>query len=94
MVRRRAGAVGIKRKTAPHSPGPGLPHIPMNGGGLKSMQQIVGHESSRTTGLYDRRSDFPGLQGTDYMIIWLPVMFIPGVKYYKVVSDRVERALP
>jgi hypothetical protein len=33
------------------------PESPQNGGKLEIAQQMAGHESARTTGLYDRRND-------------------------------------
>src|SRR5688572_12435007 len=32
-------------------------HLPAKGGKLEIAQQMAGHESARTTGLYDRRND-------------------------------------
>jgi hypothetical protein len=36
---------------------PGLPTTFKTGGKIETAQQMAGHESSRTTGLYDRRDD-------------------------------------
>lgn len=35
----------------------GITNYLQNGGKIETAQQMAGHESSRTTGLYDRRRD-------------------------------------
>jgi integrase/recombinase XerD len=58
MVRRRALDVGIKTKIGNHTfRATGITAYLKNGGKLEIAQQIAAHESSRTTGLYDRRDD-------------------------------------
>lgn len=58
MVRRRAMDAGIKTKIGDHSfRATGITAYLKNGGKLEIAQQIAAHESSRTTGLYDRRDD-------------------------------------
>src|SRR5450759_5267635 len=58
MIQRRAIGAGIETKIGCHTfRGTGITTYLQNGGKLESAQQIAGHESSRTTGLYDRRGD-------------------------------------
>lgn len=58
MVRRRALAAGIKTEIGCHTfRATGITAYLKNGGRLEVAQQMAAHESSRTTGLYDRRSD-------------------------------------
>lgn len=58
MVRKRAKAVGIASKIGNHSfRATGITNYLQNGGKIETAQQMAGHESSRTTGLYDRRDD-------------------------------------
>lgn len=58
MVRRRALEAGLKENISPHSfRATGITVYLENGGSLEHAQQIAAHESSRTTKLYDRRSD-------------------------------------
>ena len=58
MIRRRAAAAGIRTKIGCHSfRATGITNYLENGGRLEVAQQMAGHESSRTTGLYDRRGD-------------------------------------
>ena len=58
MVRRRALEAGIKEEISPHTfRATGITVYLENGGALEHAQQIAAHESSRTTKLYDRRSD-------------------------------------
>ncbi len=58
MVRKRALAAGIGTKISPHSfRATGITTYLKNGGKLEVAQVMAGHESSRTTGLYDRRDD-------------------------------------
>jgi integrase/recombinase XerD len=40
-----------------------------NGGRVEVAQQIAGHESARTTGLYDRRDDEVSLDEVEKIII-------------------------
>jgi phosphoserine phosphatase len=58
MIRRRAIAAGIGTKISCHSfRATGITTYLQNGGKLEVAQQMAGHESARTTGLYDRRND-------------------------------------
>jgi len=58
MIRRRAKAAGIQTKIGNHAfRATGITAYLKNGGKLEIAQQIAAHESSRTTGLYDRRDD-------------------------------------
>jgi len=58
MIRRRSAQAGIKTKIGCHSfRATGITNYLENGGRLEVAQQMAGHESSRTTGLYDRRGD-------------------------------------
>ena len=58
MVQRRAAKAGILTKIGNHSfRATGITEYLRNGGKLEIAQQMANHESARTTGLYDRRSD-------------------------------------
>lgn len=58
MIRRRADAAGIQTKIGCHTfRATGITAYLKNGGRLEVAQQLAAHESSRTTGLYDRRGD-------------------------------------
>lgn len=58
MIRSRARQAGIGTKIGCHSfRATGITNYLKNGGRLEIAQQMAGHESSRTTGLYDRRGD-------------------------------------
>ena len=58
MIQRRATAAGIRTKISAHSfRATGITTYLQNGGKLEVAQQMAGHESARTTGLYDRRND-------------------------------------
>ncbi len=58
MIQRRAKAAGLKTKISAHSfRATGITTYLQNGGKLEIAQQMAGHESARTTGLYDRRND-------------------------------------
>ena len=58
MIQRRALAAGIETKISCHSfRATGITTYLQNGGKLEVAQQMAGHESARTTGLYDRRND-------------------------------------
>lgn len=58
MIQRRALAAGILTKISCHSfRATGITTYLQNGGKLEVAQQMAGHESARTTGLYDRRDD-------------------------------------
>jgi integrase/recombinase XerD len=58
MIQRRALVAGIRTKISCHSfRATGITTYLQNGGKLEIAQQMAGHESARTTGLYDRRND-------------------------------------
>ena len=58
MIQRRALSAGIRTKVSAHSfRATGITTYLQNGGKLEIAQQMAGHESARTTGLYDRRND-------------------------------------
>jgi integrase/recombinase XerD len=58
MIRRRALAAGIKTEIGCHTfRATGITAYLRNGGKLEIAQQMAAHESSRTTGLYDRQND-------------------------------------
>ncbi len=58
MIRRRALIAGIKTAIGCHTfRATGITAYLNNGGRLEVAQQMAAHESSRTTGLYDRRND-------------------------------------
>lgn len=58
MIQRRARAAGMRTKISAHSfRATGITTYLQNGGKLEIAQQMAGHESARTTGLYDRRNN-------------------------------------
>jgi integrase len=58
MIRRRAADAGIKTKIGNDTfRATGITAYLKNGGRLEIAQQIATHESSRTSGLWDRRGD-------------------------------------
>lgn len=58
MIRRRAKQAGIETESGCHTlRATGITAYLKNGGKLEIAQQMANHESSRTTGLYDRRND-------------------------------------
>lgn len=58
MIQRRARMAGIKTKVSAHSfRATGITTYLQNGGKLEVAQHMAGHESARTTGLYDRPDD-------------------------------------
>lgn len=58
MIRRRAVAVGIHAPIGNHSfRATGITAYLSNGGALEHAQEMVAHESPRTTKLYDRRKE-------------------------------------
>lgn len=58
MIQRRATDAGIQTKISAHSfRATGITTYLQNGGKLEVAQHMAGHESARTTGLYDRRND-------------------------------------
>lgn len=58
MIGRRASKAGIETKIGNHTfRATGITAYLKNGGNLETAQHIAGHESPRTTKLYDRRQD-------------------------------------
>src|SRR3954469_23040808 len=58
MVKRRALAAGLAVSTCNHTfRATGITTYLQNGGKVEVAQSMAGHESARTTGLYDRRDD-------------------------------------
>jgi integrase/recombinase XerD len=69
MIRRRAAAAGIATKISCHSfRATGITVYLQNGGKLEVAQQMAGHESARTTGLYDRRNDAVALDEVERVV--------------------------
>jgi len=70
MIRRRAIAAGILTRIGNHSfRATGITEYLRNGGKLEIAQQMANHESARTTGLYDRRSDQVSLDEVERIVI-------------------------
>jgi site-specific recombinase XerD len=70
MIRRRAEAAGIRTEIGCHTfRATGITAYLQNGGRLEVAQQMANHESSRTTGLYDRRSDEVSLDEVERILI-------------------------
>ena len=58
MIRRRAGVAGILAPIGNHSfRATGITSYLGNGGALEHAQSMAGHESPRTTKLYDRTTE-------------------------------------
>jgi len=69
MIQRRALAAGIATKISCHSfRATGITTYLQNGGKLEIAQQMAGHESARTTGLYDRRDDTVALDEVEKVV--------------------------
>lgn len=70
MVKRRAAAAGLSAKTSCHSfRATGITAYLENGGTIENAQAIAGHESPRTTKLYDRTSDEITLDEIERIVI-------------------------
>ena len=70
MIIRRARAAGIWTRIGNHSfRATGITEYLKNGGKLEIAQQMAAHESSRTTGLYDRRDDQVSLDEVERIVI-------------------------
>jgi integrase len=68
--RRRALVAGIATQIGNHSfRATGIATFLSNGGKLEIAQAIANHESARTTGLYDRRSDQVNLDEAERIVI-------------------------
>ena len=71
MIRRRALATGIETEICCHTfRATGITSYLKNGGRLEVAQQMANHESARTTGLDDRRSDEVRLDEVERIGIW------------------------
>ena len=69
-IRRRATEVGIRTKIGNHSfRATGIAEYLRKGGKLEIAQQMANHESARTTGLYDRRTDQVSLDEVERIMI-------------------------
>lgn len=69
MIQRRAVDAGIATKISCHSfRATGITTYLQNGGKLEVAQQMAGHESARTTGLYDRRNDTVALDEVERVV--------------------------
>lgn len=70
MIGRRAAAAEVLTKIGCHSfRATGITEYLRNGGKLEVAQQMANHESSRTTGLYDRRLDGVSLDEVERIVI-------------------------
>ena len=58
FISHKCALIGRRTKVGCHSfRATGITEYLRNGGKLEIAQQMAGHESARTTGLYDRRDD-------------------------------------
>lgn len=70
MIKRRAIAAGLSPAIGCHTfRATGITSYLKNGGTLEHAQKIANHESPRTTGLYDRRSDDVNLDEIERILI-------------------------
>ena len=70
MIGRRAEAADVATKIGCHSfRATGITEYLRNGGRLEVAQQMANHESSRTTGLYDRHNDQISLDEVERILI-------------------------
>ena len=70
MIARRALVAKVWTKIECHSfRATGITEYLRNGGKLEIAQQMANHESSRTTGLYDRRQDQVSLDEVERIMI-------------------------
>ena len=70
MIEMRAGAAEVLTKIGCHSfRATGITEYLRNGGKLEVAQQMANHESARTTGLYDRRTDQVSLDEVERIVI-------------------------
>jgi len=70
MIWRRARSAGIVTELGCHSfRASGITVYLMNGGLLEHAQQMAGHESARTTKLYDRRNDKVTLDEVERIVL-------------------------
>ena len=72
-IQKRAAAAGIATRISCHSfRAPGITTYLQNCGKLEVAQQMAGHESARTTGLYDRRNDSVALDEVERVVYQRP----------------------
>lgn len=70
MVKRRIAAAGLSKRTCCHSfRATGITAYLENGGTIEKAQAIAGHESPRTTKLYDRTNDEMTLDEVERILI-------------------------
>lgn len=70
VINRRARSAGLPSGVCPHSfRATGITTYLKNGGTLEKAQYMAGHESSRTTSLYDRRLDEITLDDVERIVI-------------------------
>jgi integrase/recombinase XerD len=70
MVKKRATAASLPSSISNHTfRATGITTYLKNGGRIEIAQQIAGHESARTTGLYDRRDDEVSLDEIERILI-------------------------
>src|SRR5208283_6092638 len=70
MIRRRAAAAGIGTKIGNHTfRATGITAYLKNGGALETAAAMANHASTRTTQLYDRRSDQVNLDEVERVLI-------------------------
>ncbi len=70
MIQRRAQAAGIGTKIGNHTfRATGITAYLKNGGTLEKAAMIANHASTRTTQLYDRRSDEVSLDEVERILI-------------------------
>ena len=70
MIKRRARAAGLPGTTCCHTfRATGITVYLLNGGTVEKAQQIAGHESPRTTKLYDRTSDVISLDEVERIVL-------------------------
>ena len=70
MVKKRASAASLPCSISNHTfRATGITTYLKNGGRIEIAQQIAGHESARTTGLYDRRDDEVSLDEIERILI-------------------------
>jgi hypothetical protein len=71
MIQRRAKAAGLRTRISARSfRATGITTYLQNGGKLEIAQHMAGHESARTTRLYDRRSDEVELDEVERIAYW------------------------
>ena len=70
MIERRAKRAGLPTKVCCHTfRATGITAYLENGGTIEKAQQIAGHESPRTTKLYDRTNDQVSLDEIERVVI-------------------------